>query len=414
MPDSGVMAVPALSAYQRRLFALLSLATFFEGFDTMLASLMLPQLGEEFEADQSELFDTLSRLGLGALCGFVPLRFADRFGRRPLLLVSIGGYATLCLATAATRTLEEFTMCQFFARMFMVTEVALAYVMLSEEMPVERRGRLNGLLGAFASAGALVPSVLLPLSIELGFGWRGLYVLGGSLVVLLPFYFAWIREPQAFARLPRRRPGSEWKEFRSLVGKRYRRRFIAAACVWLSIDFWNSCAMFSFSFYVQTERGWTPADLAWWLPLAGPLQFLGYMAAGRLMDRIGRKPTVLFYLAASTVASTVCYLGDGWVVVAGYFGMVGLGGMWAVAQTISAELFPTELRATAGGITHNLIGRLGMTLGPTLVGVLAVTFGSTGLAVALLGALNLVAIPLIAATLPETRGRDLSAADEDV
>lgn len=399
----------ALDPYQRRLFAMLSLATFFEGFDTMLASLMLPQLGADFGASESELFDTLATLGLGALFGFVPLRFADRFGRRPLLLVSIGGYTTLCLATAATRTLGEFTLCQFFARMFMVTEVALAYVILSEEMPVERRGRLNGLLGALASAGAILPSLLLPLSIELGFGWRGLYATGGVFVVLLPLYVAWIREPRVFQGLPKRSFAAEWTEVRSLVGPRHRRRFVAAACVWLSVDFWNSCAMFSFSFYAQTERGWTPADLALWLPLGGVLQFAGYVAAGRLMDGFGRKPTVLVYLALASGASTLCYLSEGPLVVAGYFGMVALGGMWAVAQTVSAELFPTELRATAGGITHNLIGRLGMTLGPKAVGMLAVSLGSTGDAVALLCLANLVAIPVIAATLPETRGTRLGA-----
>ena len=79
-----------------------------------------------------------------------------------------------------------------------------------------------------------------------------------------------------------------------------------------------------------------------------------------------------------------------------------------MAQTSSAELFPTEVRATAGGVTHNLIGRLGMTLGPAMVGVLAVSVGSTGLAVAMLGLVNLLAVPLIAATLPETRGADLA------
>ena len=152
-------------------------------------------------------------------------------------------------------------------------------------------------------------------------------------------------------------------------------------------------------------RNWL---LAWWLPLAGPLQFVGYMVAGRSMDRWGRKPTVLFYLVAASLASAVCYLGDGWIVIAGYFGMAALGGMWAVAQTISAELFPTEVRATAGGVTHNLIGRLGMTLGPKLVGLLAVSVGSTGLAVAMLGLVNLIAVPVIAATLPETRGANLA------
>lgn len=407
------MNAPSLDPYQRRLFGLLSIATFFEGFDTMLASLMLPQLGAEFGAGQRELFDTLSVLGLGALCGFLPLRLADRFGRRPLLLFSIGGYATLCLATAATRTLDEFTACQFFARMFMVTEVALAYVMLSEEMPPARRGRLNGLLGAVASAGAIVPAVLLPISIDWGAGWRGLYVIGAAPIVLLPLCVLWIREPRAFAALPSRSLAAEWGELRLLVGSRYRRRFVAAASVWLSIDFWNSCAMFSFSFYAQRERGWTPEDLAWWLPISGLFQFVGYVAAGRLMDRWGRRRTVMSYLSLASFASAVCYLGEGGLVVVGYFAMAGLGGMWAVAQTISAELFPTEVRATAGGLTHNLIGRLGMTLGPKLVGVLAVTLGSTGYAVALLGALNLFVIPLIAATLPETRGANLASRVEE-
>jgi hypothetical protein len=54
-----------------------------------------------------------------------------------------------------------------------------------------------------------------------------------------------------------------------------------------------------------------------------------------------------------------------------------------------------------------------MTLGPKLVGVLAVTLGSTGYAVALLGALNLFVIPLIAATLPETRGANLASRVEE-
>lgn len=405
--------MPPLDPYQRRLFALLSIATFFEGFDTMLASLMLPQLGADFGASQAELFDTLAMLGLGALFGFVPLRFADRFGRRPLLLVSIGGYTVLCLMTAATRTLGEFVFCQFFARMFMVTEVALAYIVLSEEMPAERRGRLNGLLGAFASAGAILPALLLPVSIELGFGWRGLYAAGGALIGLLPLYITGLREPRAFASLAPRTLSAEWSDLKSLVGVRYRRRFVAAACVWLSIDFWNSCAMFSFSFYAQTERAWTPEDLALWIPLGGVLQFFGYVGAGRLMDRYGRRPIVLLYLLLASAASALCYLARGPLVIAGYFGMLALGGMWAVAQTISAELFPTEIRATAGGITHHLIGRLGMTLGPKSVGLLAVALGSTGEAVALLGLLNLLAIPVIARTLPETAGSALADRQPD-
>ena len=120
-----------------------------------------------------------------------------------------------------------------------------------------------------------------------------------------------------------------------------------------------------------------------------------------------RRPVVLSYLGLASVASAVSYLTHGSLVVVGYLAMNALGGMWAIAQTISAELFPTEVRATAGGITQHLIGRIGMALGPKSVGLLAASLGSTGSAVALLGLLHLVALPLIAAILPETRATPL-------
>ena len=93
--------------------------------------------------------------------------------------------------------------------------------------------------------------------------------------------------------------------------------------------------------------------------------------------------------------------------------MVAMGGMWSVAQTISAELFPTRLRATANGLTHNLIGRMGMVFGPAAVGVLVTSLGSVGDAVALLGLANFVAIPLLLWLLPETRGAQLSGTRDE-
>jgi putative MFS transporter len=201
---------------------------------------------------------------------------------------------------------------------------------------------------------------------------------------------------------------TEWSELRSLFAAPHRRRMVAGSLVWLSIDFWNACAMFSFSFYAQTERSWTPGDVALWFTLGGLLQFVGYAAAGQLIDRHGRRPVVLAYLVLASGASALSYLAHGSLVVAGYLAMNALGGMWAIAQTISAELFPTEIRATAGGLTQHLIGRVGMAAGPKAVGLLAASLGSTGAAVALLGLLHLAALPIIAATLPETRATPLT------
>ena len=153
-------------------------------------------------------------------------------------------------------------------------------------------------------------------------------------------------------------------------------------------------------------------DTQIWMPIGGVFQFIGYALAGRAMDRFGRKPTQIAYLGMASLASIACYQAESKaLVVASYFGMVAMGGMWSIAQTISAELFPTRLRATANGLTHNLIGRMGMFLGPSAVGALAMSLDSTGDAVALLGLVNFLAIPLLIWLLPETRAARLTVDD---
>ena len=79
-----------------------------------------------------------------------------------------------------------------------------------------------------------------------------------------------------------------------------------------------------------------------------------------------------------------------------------------IANTITAELFPTELRASAGAVAHNLLGRLGMVVGPPLVGAAAAAVGSTGEAVALLSLANLALVPLALWLVPETRGVEIA------
>ena len=77
------------------------------------------------------------------------------------------------------------------------------------------------------------------------------------------------------------------------------------------------------------------------------------------------------------------------------------------------ELFPTELRASASGLTHNLLGRWGLVLGPAAVGSLAAGLGSTADAVTLLAFANLIALPALVWMIPETRGISLGGpADE--
>jgi len=398
------------------LFFLLSLAAVFEGFDTQLASLVLPQLGDEFDVGPEVLFPMLSVLSAGTVLGVALIPLADRWGRRPIFLFCFAGYALFTLGTAFATNPYVFAAIQFVAKILMVSQLSVAYVILSEEFPAHIRGRANGLMGAFASVGAALPAWFLAPLETTDFGWRGLFVMGSLPLLLLPLYLRKLPETKLFESL--RGSGERVAlraVLRNLLGPRTRRRFVGITLFWFIINFWSAVAMFSFTFYVFNERGWTATDLQW-VPLAAvPFAFMGYALAGVAMDTLGRRKAACLFLLAGTVAALCCYQStDYWVIAASWTALQTLQGLWTIATTMTAELFATEVRASANALSHNLLGRWGMVLGPLAVGFLSGPMGSTANAVTLLAFANLLALPVIFLMIPETRGIELgpSAATE--
>jgi MFS family permease len=134
--------------------------------------------------------------------------------------------------------------------------------------------------------------------------------------------------------------------------------------------------------------------------------WLGYVSFGYISDRLGRKWTYAGYIfiAAALVplyASTRDPMGLLWIgPLVGFFGTGYFSGFGA----ITAELFPTAVRASAQGLTYNL-GRGVSAAAPFLIGALS---AGRGLGFAfLLAALSFLLAGILALLIPETRGREL-------
>jgi MFS family permease len=127
---------------------------------------------------------------------------------------------------------------------------------------------------------------------------------------------------------------------------------------------------------------------------------------GFLSDRLGRKRTYVTYLLAAAAfvgayasarhPAVLLVLGP----LTGFFGAGYFSGFGAV----TAELYPTAIRATAQGFTYNL-GRVVSAAAPWAVGALAETRGFTGAFSTSVVAFLLASIFWI--WIPETRGRRL-------
>ena len=100
----------------------------------------------------------------------------------------------------------------------------------------------------------------------------------------------------------------------------------------------------------KAQKFWSDALLASFL-LGGTL---GGIAFGNLADRVGRKPAMALSILFYSVFSGLTYFAtEMWhVAVLRFLVALGVGGEWAVAAALVAEVFPARARARAGGIFH--------------------------------------------------------------
>jgi MFS family permease len=136
--------------------------------------------------------------------------------------------------------------------------------------------------------------------------------------------------------------------------------------------------------------------------------FLGYVSFGYVSDSIGRRPAFVTYiLIAAFVTLLYGITTNPWILlvlgpVVAFFGT----GFFSGFAAVTAEIYPTSIRAVAQGFTFN-VGRLGSAVAPFVVGSLAQTQGFGAAFSMLAGALLIGAATWI--WLPETRGRGVTA-----
>lgn len=439
-----------VTPYHGLLFALLSTATFFEGFDISMMSLAAADVRAGLDISQQSWGLIFSITRVGIVASFVLLLFADRFGRRLLLFVTVLGFGLTTGLTTLARDAFEFTALQTLARFFLLAEYALAVIVVGEEFPARLRGRAIGLLTACSTIGVMVmakvqPFVLLPPGAEGNWlsetalagvaalqsaaglaeersGWRGLYFLGlPPLLLVFLLRFA-LRETRRFEAVAAARAKRSWREelraqreaARAPFRPAYRRRTLIVALLWNFVHLLTAPSVAYWVIYAREEVGLdqrTIGDIVFWAYVAGAFgNFLG----GWLIDRIGRKPTcALFYTLGSLALVTLFHVADLRAQYVFHITCVGsFGAAIAATHAYASELFPTEIRATGYAWATNLFGRVTEVVTPAAVGLLIPWLGISW-AVSLVGFGPILGAAFVLRHAPETRGLTLEQIEQE-
>jgi MFS family permease len=382
-----------------------------DSFDVMLYALVLasimPELGMTTSvAGQLGSLTLLASAAGGLIFGFV----ADRFGRTRALMASVLIYSIFTAACGFAQTVPQLAVFRLLLGIGMGGEWASGAALVSETWPAAHRGKALGFMQSAWAVGyggaAIVAGLVLPV-----WGWRGVFFVG----ILPAFFTLWVRrhveEPEIW-RASRARAAGE----RGRLADIFRPPMLGLT---LAITIMNAFTMFGWwgfnlwlPSYLRLPQasggvGLSPGVMSAFVFAMQIGMWFGYVTFGFISDGIGRKRSYVIYTLSAAVLIAIYVSIDipaillllGPVVAffaTGYFRGFG---------AVTAEIYPTGIRATAQGFTYN-IGRVASAAAPFAVGSLAQT---RGFHIALL--LTSAAFLLAACTwfwIPETKGRTLT------
>jgi len=180
-----IKKLSALSQRQRRTFAVVSAAGFFNNYDGALLSLAIKQIQHGLNIAEKTIGSLASIITLGSLLAPIITSQADRRGRRKLLLATFVAFNLMSGLTAFAWGETSFVILKFLTITFSSAEGAIALVIVVEEMNSDVRGLAVGVLGAISAGGFALAAIGFAVIEKIPFGWRGLFAFGFLPVLLI-------------------------------------------------------------------------------------------------------------------------------------------------------------------------------------------------------------------------------------
>ena len=381
-----------------------------DAFDVMLFALVLPSVRADLGLTSAQAGYLGSVMLVAAAGGGVGFGWvADRFGRTRGLMLSVLLYSVFTFACGFANTLEQFVVFRIFLGLGMGGVWTSGAALVSESWPAEHRGKALGFMQSGWAIG-YAAAVLVSGFVQPRYGWRAVFFIG-----ILPALFTlWVqRRVQAPAiRTAASRTGTPSPG----LGSIFKSGILGLTIV---LTLMNTCTLFAwwgFNLWLPSYLKSSPQQGGVGLGTAATTSYLfimqagmwfGYVTFGFVSDRFGRKKTYVTYLLSAAVLLAI------YVTVRVPIALLVLGPFVAFAATgyfsgfgaVTAEVYPTSVRATAQGFTYN-IGRLVSAAAPFLVGSLADTHGFG--AALLVCSAAFVAAAILWIWIPETKGRALA------
>ncbi|MFI5243712.1 MAG: MFS transporter [Gemmatimonadales bacterium] len=364
-----------------------------DAFDFFLMVFVLRAVAADFgttvKAVSVGITLTLAMRPLGAL---VFGALADRYGRRPVLMLDILLFSILELASAFAPSLIALLVLRAAFGFAMGGEWGIGASLTMETIPAKSRGLVSGILQEGYAFGYLFAAVVYGLLFDT-IGWRGMFAVGVLPALLVLYIRRNVEESPAWHRM-RARPR---RPLRAVLKGRWL-LFGYVVVLMTAFNLFSHGTQDLYPTFLQAQHKLSTHAVSVILIIGNVGAIAGGILFGTLSQRIGRRRAIIF---ASLLALPIIPF---WAFASGPI-LLGLGaflmqiavqGAWGVIPVHLNELSPDEVRGTFPGFAYQLGNLLASANATLQAGFASSHGGDYGLALAVVAAIAAITIAVLA------------------
>jgi len=343
-----------LTAAQRNTFIACFLGWSLDAFDFFILTFCVSAIAAEFHAQVSAVLEavflTLAMRPVGA---FLFGAIADRYGRRPALMIDIIAYSVFELASAFAPSLHVFLILRALFGIAMGGEWGVGAALAFETLPKENRGFFSGLL----QEGYVVGYLLAALAYATVFrfiGWRGMFVVGALPAFLVIYIRTKVDESPAWRQGRGSAVGVERSLGKDIV--KYLGTFIFLAVLMFAFNAYSHGTQDIYPTFLQKNRGFSPKTVGLVAIVYSVGALLGGIVFGSWSERVGRRKAIVIAAVLSIPMIPLwAYSHSAPMIALGSFLMQFMvQGAWGVIPAHLNELSPPAVRGTFPGLAYQL------------------------------------------------------------
>jgi SHS family lactate transporter-like MFS transporter len=344
-----------LTPVQRNTFIACFLGWSLDAFDFFILVFCLSAISADFHAKLSTvaeaIFITLAMRPVGA---FLFGMMADRFGRRPTLMLDIICFSIFELGSAFAPSLRVFLIMRALFGIAMGGEWGVGAALTFETLPTEGRGFFSGLLQEGYVVGYLMAALVFGTLFSF-IGWRGMFVIGALPAFLVIYIRSKVDESPAWlqgrAAAKAKTERHIWRDVRTFAGS-----FLFLIVLMFAFNSFSHGTQDLYPTFLQKNHGFSPGTVGFIAIVYNIGALLGGVIFGSWSEKIGRRKAIVIAALCAipciplwAYAHSVALLALG-----GFLMQFMVQGAWGVVPAHLNELSPPAVRGTFPGLAYQL------------------------------------------------------------